>query len=300
MRVAAAVAAVCALALGGAPRAAEPLPRPGPPPALKAPAGMQYLYGSGEAAALTRGVWASLIDYVAKQVRRRPANSAVLAAGASLASPAWVPCGKKPFAAVFDVDETVLLNAGFEYDAARGSPYSDLRWAQWEVYGATKPIPTPGAREALARLRALGVTVIFNTNRSEAHAAESATAIEHAGLGPARWFADPAKWREQTLYLADATPGGRKKDGRRDTIADHYCVLAMGGDQLGDFSDLFNAEGGPVARRGWADGDAIARLWGAGWFVFPNPVYGTGLGATIDETFPAGTRWPDPSEPESK
>ena len=40
----------------------------------------------------------------------------------------------------------------------------------------------------------------------------------------------------------------------------------------------------------------IAGLWGRGWFVLPNPVYGTGLGATYDQTFPPATRWADPQE----
>ena len=35
-------------------------------------------------------------------------------------------------------------------------------------------------------------------------------------------------------------------------------------------------------------------LWGRGWFVLPNPVYGSGLGSGWDDTFPADRRWTDP------
>ena len=38
----------------------------------------------------------------------------------------------------------------------------------------------------------------------------------------------------------------------------------------------------------------LARMWGHGWFVLPNPVYGTGVRGTIDDVFPADRRWPDP------
>ena len=38
---------------------------PPEPPAAKPLAGMQYLYGSGEAAAVSRQAWAALTNYVA-------------------------------------------------------------------------------------------------------------------------------------------------------------------------------------------------------------------------------------------
>jgi hypothetical protein len=38
-----------------------------------------------------------------------------------------------------------------------------------------------------------------------------------------------------------------------------------------------------------------APLWGAGWFILPNPVYGTGLKGTIGDIFPPEKRWTDPA-----
>jgi hypothetical protein len=34
-------------------------------------------------------------------------------------------------------------------------------------------------------------------------------------------------------------------------------------------------------------------LWGHGWFVLPNPVYGTALKGDIDDVFPKDRRWTD-------
>ncbi len=244
------------------------------------PAGMQYLYASGEAAAVSIQAWNALVGYVRAQ---RTPTSVVLAQGATLAAPTWTTCGTKPKAAVFDVDETVLLNLGFEYDAASGQPWSDARWQDWERTGIEQVAPVPGAREALATLRAMGVTVIFNTNRSAANVAQTQATIEAAGLGPAR--------HGETLFLSGDDATGSKKDGRRATIAARYCVVAMGGDQLDDFSDLFNAGQTPAARRATVQSPAIAAKWGAGWFVLPNPVYGTALKGNRDDVFPPASRW---------
>ena len=80
------------------------------PASADPPAGMQYLYGSGEAAAISAQAWQALAAYVADRTKVRPTDSVVLADGASLAAPRFVACGAKPYAAVFDVDETVMLN----------------------------------------------------------------------------------------------------------------------------------------------------------------------------------------------
>ncbi len=244
------------------------------------PAGMQYLYASGEAAAGSIQAWNALVGYV--RVQRTP-TSVVLAPGATLAAPRWTACGAKPKAAVFDVDETVLLNLGFEYDASTGRPWSEPRWQEWERTGIKQVAPVPGALAALTQLRAMGVTVVFNSNRAAANAAQTQAAIEAAGLGPAR--------HGETLFLAGDDATGSKKDGRRATIAARYCVVAMGGDQLGDFSDLFNAGQTPAARRAVVQSPAITAKWGAGWFVLPNPVYGTALKGSRDEVFPPAIHW---------
>ena len=266
-------------------------PPPAPPPAPTVPPGMQYLYGSGEGAAISAQAWHALTGYTATRARKRPADSVVLAPGATLAAPSFIPCGKKPLAAVFDADETVLLNLGFEYEeAANPQPYDEARWQAWEKTGADKVSPTPGAVEALTALRKLGVTVIFNTNRSAGNAAQTTAAIEGAGLGPAV--------HGETLFLSGDDTMGSKKDGRRQVIAARYCVIAMGGDQLGDFSDLFNAGLATATRRGATLSAPIVAKWGAGWFVLPNPVYGSSLKGGFDDVFPADKRWAVPATTE--
>ncbi len=256
------------------------------------PAGMQYLYGSGEASALSVQAWQALTDFVRAKTRVRPESSVVLTDGATLQAPSFVPCGTKPYAAVFDVDETVMLNLGFEYhDARTGKGWNAVDWDRWEKTGEGAVAAVPGAAEGVAALRSMGVTVIFNTNRAAANADATARAIKAAGLGNAV--------HGQTLYLAGDDAMGSRKDGRRATIAAKYCVVALGGDQLGDFSDLFNAAGQSVtARRASTAATPVSVMWGRGWFVLPNPVYGSALKGGYDDVFPTNKRWELPADGE--
>ncbi len=276
------------------------LPRPsGAAPTV--PASMQYLYGSGEAAALSLQAYMGLANYLVGLPTDRSIGhdvpSVVIAPGSTLDAPSFVPCGKKPLAIVFDIDETAVLNLGYESDAARrGEGFDAARWADWERTGGAQVAPVPGLLDAIKVARIENIAVIFNSNRSVAHAAETAAMLDRVGLGPVV--------HGDTLWLqgdAGSTDGG--KDARRWAIAAKYCVVAMSGDQLGDFSDLFNAPAMlPAARREAVGGRKTSLMWGHGWFMLPNPVYGTGLKGGMDDVFPPATRWsptPTPAAPTS-
>ncbi len=270
-------------------------PRPAPAPAAArvggVPETMQYLYGSGEAAALSNQAYRGLTRYLTDVVtygKKGKARQVVLSDGASLNAPQFEPCGPKPLAVVLDIDETALLNLGYEADAARrGESYDAARWERWEKTGADKVVAVPGVKPAIDSARAAGITVIFNSNRLAENAAQTEAALDHAGLGPAK--------HGTTLWLRGDDGGGSGKDDRRWAIASGYCIVALVGDQLGDFSDLFNdPKLAPSTRRALAGSPELASLWGSGWFLLPNPVYGTALKGGFDDIFPVDTRWTDP------
>lgn len=263
---------------------ARPVSAPAQPPEK-----MQWLYGSGEAGAVSIQAYHAMRDYVLAAARNRPAQSVVLAEGSTLAAPRFLPCGNKPLAVVLDVDETALLNLGYEYDeAVKGRKYEQAIWDRWERTGADKVAPVPGAVTALRAIREAEVEVVFNTNRKAENATFTEIAINQSGLGPAR--------HRDNLFLQGDAGTGSAKDPRRALIASRYCVIAMAGDQLGDFSDLFNAKDlGIPARRAAASSGAFAAKWGNGWFMLPNPVYGPGNRGTFDDVFPADKRWSDPA-----
>ncbi|WP_199743259.1 HAD family acid phosphatase [Sphingomonas ginsenosidivorax] len=266
---------------------AAPMPAPmlpGVPPA------MQYLYASGEAVALDLQAYMGLANYlvgISADLRiGHDVDSVVLAPGATLEQPKFLPCAGKPPAIVFDIDETAIHNLGFEGDAARrGEAYDAQRWADWERTGTRQVAVVPGLTEVIRVARLAKIAVVFNSNRLAENADATAAMLDGVGLGPVV--------HGDTLWLqGDAGSTDSRKDGRRWAIAAKYCVVAMSGDQLGDFSDLFNAPGAtPAARREAAAGLHTTLMWGHGWFMLPNPVYGTGLRGGMDDVFPPATRW---------
>ena len=278
-----AVLTATALLAACAPRAA---PVAVTPPAAVAgvPAQFQFLYGSAEAAALSRQAFRLLVLKAQSRTGAEMFDSVVLAPAATLVAPRWVGCDTKPHAAVFDADETVILNYGIEEHAARdpNKPFDLEQWSRWERTGSNAVVAVPGAVEAFTALRKAGVTPVLNTNRSAANAAGTIAALKAAGLGDFELG--------KTLFLRDGPSG---KDARRATIAARWCVVAMAGDQLGDFSDLFGAIQNSSERRRAADATPIADLWGNGWFVLPNPVYGSALKGGFDDVFPTDKRWKD-------
>ena len=145
----------------GVPAAAAPASgEPRVPPA------MQWLYGSGEGAAASIQAYHGFRDHVLAAAKARPVDSVVLAEGATLAAPRFVPCGGKPLAVVLDADETAIQNLGLEYALARrGVEYDRELHQRWQSEGVSEVAPMPGAVTALQAVRAAGVKVIFNTNR---------------------------------------------------------------------------------------------------------------------------------------
>ena len=255
------------------------------------PTGQQWLYGSAEGAIASAQVYKAMTAYVVAQVTvdpivtRTPYRQMILATGSTPDSPRFDECGQKPFAAVFDADETLIWNVGaMRYMAEQGKDFDLAIWNEWEKTGAGKALAMPGAIEALKAMRQAGVTIIANTNRTAANAKGTEDALRAAGLGEFK--------HKETLYLLGDDATGSSKDGRRATIAARYCVIALAGDQLGDFAQAFNAKNISVAdRKKLATNPAIAGLWGNGWFLFSNPVYGPSIRGGYDEIFTTETRW---------
>lgn len=264
-------------------------PGPAPVAVAAAPAvsaAYQFEFGSGEAGALQMSAFHALIAYAKDKAAHRPENSVVVAPGSPMVNAKFVPCGQKPLAVLFDIDETLILNLGYEARAAAGEPYDQARWNRWERTGGAAVAAMPGSQHAIDELRQLNITPVFISNRTAANAPATEAMLHKLELGP-------AKHLENLWLLGDVAPGSAK-DPRRWRVAERYCVIAMAGDQLGDFSDRFNDAMAVATRRQLAVHSSAGGLWGKGWFILPNPVYGTGLKGGLDDVFPADKRWTDP------
>jgi 5'-nucleotidase (lipoprotein e(P4) family) len=254
--------------------------------------GDKWLYGSAEASIATRQTFKALTDYALTVAKHRPQWSVILAQGSSpvgSSGVSYVPCSGRPLAAVFDADETLLWNVPPRRSNLlnNGGKFDPATWAAWEKSGAGHARAVPGAVEAFAALRAAGITPIVNTNRSAENADGTAATLRAAGLG--------SFVHAETLFLQGDDHEKGSKDGRRTRIAQHYCVIAMAGDQLGDFSNAFNDPGlTPSQRRAAATTGPVAALWGHGWFLLPNPSYGPWDKLKFDDVY--GTDPWDPAQ----
>lgn len=251
------------------------LPAPGSPPV--SPPAAETAAISAESAAFSLQAYQALWSYLAAKAAARaagtPLSSVVLAAGSSFDAPSFVPCGAKPLAVIFDLDETPTSNP------AMPSRDPDARWRRWRGDGSDLLVAAPGAADGIAAARREGLTVIFSSGRSPESAPAVLGVLAQLGFGRAELG--------KTLYLRGGSDRFEADDAVRQAIASHYCVVAIVGDSLGEFSDLFDplTPAGDT-RRNAATETMLAPLWGAGWFMLPNPVYATGRSETAAEPMP--------------
>jgi 5'-nucleotidase (lipoprotein e(P4) family) len=173
-----------------------------------------------------------------------------------------------PTAVVLDLDETVLDNTVYQARLIRDrTVYNTRTWGEWVVAGQAEAVP--GAREFIAAARRLGHTVFYISNRDctapPGTAADPCPAktgtmrnLVALGIDP---VADPDR-----LLLRGERPEWASKTQRRAFIASNYRIIAMVGDDLGDFVDP-RVFAGDRARLDWR--------FGVNWFVLPNPIYGS-------------------------
>ena len=177
---------------------------------------------------------------------------------------------RMPTAVVLDLDETVLDNTVYQARLLRErAEYNTRSWGEWVGVGQADAVP--GAREFIATARKLGHTVFYVSNRdcavppptaTDPCPAKTATMRNLVALGiePAP---DPAR-----MLLRGERPEWKNslKTVRREYIAANYRIVALVGDDLGDFVD-------PKVFAG--DRERLEPRFGVTWFLLPNPVYGS-------------------------
>jgi 5'-nucleotidase (lipoprotein e(P4) family) len=174
--------------------------------------------------------------------------------------------GLKP-AVIVDVDETVLDNSPYQARLIRdGKEFDEFSWDQW--CREQRALALPGALEFAQAAAAKGVTVFYLTNRAQ-HLNEATLAnLRSAGFPVAE---------KETVFLGLGTvvegceANGSDKGCRRELIGRRYRVLALVGDQLGDFIDV---DSNTVAARAEA-AKPYTNWFGERWFMLPNPTYGS-------------------------
>ena len=170
---------------------------------------------------------------------------------------------EKPLAIVTDIDETVLDNSPYQvHQALRNAEYSDSSWMEWTARVECDTIP--GALSFLRYAKSKGIAVFYITNRLEKERTSTLKDLQRWGFPDAT---------DDHLSMKTNTSG---KELRRSKVADKYEILLLLGDNLSDFSAVFDKK--PMVERNNQVQDNAA-MFGRRFIVLPNPMYGDWDGA---------------------
>ena len=162
-------------------------------------------------------------------------------------------------AVVVDIDETVLDNSPAQaYGIKNRLPFNLQSWYAWGELRRAKALP--GSVDFLNYAVSKGVKVFYVSNRDAVQ--KQATIDNLKGVGFADISAD-------NVILRTAESG---KENRRKAISTKYRIVLLMGDNLDDFSDVFEKK--TVADR-FAEVDKTKDIWGKKFIVLPNAMYGT-------------------------
>ncbi len=161
-------------------------------------------------------------------------------------------------AIVVDVDETVLDNSPYQVELIlKGQPYTEANWTAWCERAEAGAIP--GAVDFLRYAASRGARIFYVTNRRQNVKEATIRNLKQKG------FPDVS---EQTVLVR--TDVGTKEPRRRQ-ISRRYRIVLLMGDNLADFSDLFESK---TTEARAAAVDSTRNKFGAQFIMLPNPMYG--------------------------
>ncbi len=168
-----------------------------------------------------------------------------------------VPSGK-PKAIITDIDETILNNSAEEvHHDLQGKGFDPSEWAQWTAMAAADTIP--GGISFLKYASSKNVEIFYITNRDEKDREGTLKNLQKFNFPNA-----------DNAHLIVRKNTSSKEDRRQQVMADRDVILLMG-DNLGDFSSLWDRK---TQDERIQNVDHQAALFGSRFIVLPNPVYG--------------------------
>jgi hypothetical protein len=189
---------------------------------------------TGASAASNGDGWQRFFSYAQERASPKTGKdgtmSALLQQPPSIDAPIRLKCGAPVAAVVIDLDDGPQSFAPERLAAASAS-----------VAGG------------LGGLRQAGIVVLWISRLPAGRAGEIAQALRASGLDP--------QGQDQLLLLRKATD--RKQLLREDSSKD-VCIVAIAGDERGDFDELFDYLRNPGAAVG------LYPMMGEGWFLVPS------------------------------
>lgn len=175
-------------------------------------------------------------------------------------------------AVIVDIDETIVDNSRFQAALIKNhQTYNDQTWQAWVNRAEATAIP--GALEFLKYASSRGVRVFYISNRKVVEKEGTAANLRKLGF---------PNVNDETLLIRTDTKSS-SKEPRRQSVAARYRVVLLVGDNLNDFSDIFeNAKTGEARRSVTEENKA---KFGSRFIVLPNPMYGDWESAIYDYNF---------------
>jgi len=171
--------------------------------------------------------------------------------------------GSKPMAVITDIDETVLDNSPYAvHQGLQGKDYEAAGWMGWTSKAEADTLA--GARTFFTYAASKHVEVFYITNRDEKERAATLQNLQKYGFP----YADDAH-----LILKQTTSS---KESRRQQVAATHNIVLLLGDNLADFSALFDKK---TEEERLHNVQQNADLFGSKFIVLPNANYGDWEGA---------------------
>ena len=177
---------------------------------------------------------------------------------ASLRIEALQASSDKPLAIITDVDETVLDNSLYSgMQIQEDLDYTKETWVEWGKLKKAEALP--GAVQFFNLADSLGIEVFYISNRYNVQLGETIENLKELNLP----YADSS-------HVLLRTTSSEKQE-RRNSVLENYEVALYMGDNLSDFSSVFDNQN--TASRNQS-ADELSESFGDKFIVFPNPMYG--------------------------
>jgi 5'-nucleotidase (lipoprotein e(P4) family) len=161
---------------------------------------------------------------------------------------------------ITDIDETILDNSPVQaHQAYLGKGYDSLSWKQWSDRAEADTVP--GAAAFLKYAASKGIEIFYVTNRRENEGEATIANLKKYNFPNA----DPAH------LLAKVHKDSTSKETRRQSISNIHHIVMLLGDNLGDFSSLFDKKMLDERRE---NVNKAVDEFGSRFIVLPNPGYG--------------------------
>ena len=163
-----------------------------------------------------------------------------------------------PLAIVTDIDETILDNSYYEAQRIKdGKEFTPKTWKEWTA--ESNGTLVPGAGDFLKKAKLHNVVIFYVSNRDTSEIMGTLINLKKLDL--------PNADRDHLLFMTDVS----SKEKRRQQVMKNYDVVMLIGDNLNDFTTLFEKRS--IADRK-TEVDRVQPDWGNKFIILPNAMYG--------------------------